>query len=369
MVAAASVGFVIFFIYSPLDANSCERGSALLAPMLSAFQRDNILGVSLPSLIAGSMCVLSFGPPSLYGCSKGEGYIDIYYLASLLHATSMLVPTLCFAYTVSVLDKIAFANLHHVLSVGLGCADTPINVSNFDLVVQLSRLALYALVVATVVGHSSLVLHPWNDDEKSIIERKTKSVGAPLSMVCSALASFTFAYLSYDLYHALPFADECGKTSGATSTMLFYQVLACTVSCAMAFGLMGASNALKSQIRAGELSNISYHQERLKNYIMTHVVFAEIIIICGVSILHGVFVHDWDAVVSLDGQLDAQSHAKCVPEFNMLTEILVASAVSLYLLAVLVPHFGWLTQKSRPIEYQTLTSTNTEQEIEDQLDQ
>jgi hypothetical protein len=363
VVAAAAIGFVVFFLYSPLDADVCKEGSALLAPLVSAFQRDNILGVSLPMLIGSSLCVFSVWPTFVYKCAKDEGYIDLYYLMSLLHSVPMVASLVCFAYAVAVMDRLAIVNVYSVLDSKFKCTGDmlPMSLSDFEMVHTLGKIALYTLSIGTVIGHSGLVVsdetkHPWNNDENTTLEKRMKSIGAPLSMACSGLATLVFAYLSYDMRAVLPFDAECGDTSGVYANNMFWYTIICTFGAAVSFSLTGAAHALRWQLRAGELADTTVHQQTLRSYVTINIVFAVVLIICGVSLLHAVFVYDWVAVVALDGHLDEKSRDGCVPQFNLLTHILVAVAVGLYMLAVLFPHFGWLTQKARPDKYQALVS-------------
>ena len=366
VVVSATVGFLIFFLHSPLegidDGSECVN-SPYYQQLIDFFDRGNVLGISLPSLIGGVLCVLSFGPPSLYSCSKGEGYIniDLYYFATLLHAVFTLSPLVCFAYSVSVLDKTSFKNVHGVLRTRFGCSDAQqvLTLSEFDTLYSLCRVSLYSLVVAILVGHSPLVVrdekvHPVNDDETTTAEKRSKSVAAPMSMVCIALSTLLFAYLTYDVTSTLPFEDACVETTGVVGTMLFRYSLLCTLSCAMAFVLTGMSYSTRQKLRANESSNTHYHQQMLRTYTTTHVLLANIILIASVSILHTLFVYDWVLAAQMDTSLTAN---QCNPEFTVVTKVLYCCAIGIYTLAVVVPHLGWLTQKARPDDYSRISTT------------
>lgn len=376
VVASSTVGFLVFFLHSPVgDEDGGGRtectDNVYYRQVVEFFDRTNVLGVSLPALIGGALGAASFGPPMLYSCSRGEDYvnIDLYYFATLLHAVFTLTPLLFFAYSVTVLDKAAFGNVHGVLTARFGCSDSeqPMSLSEFDTVYSLCRVALYSLAAATVLGHSPLIMkdkavHPADDDEQTSIEKRGKSVAVPLSMVCVALAVLLFAYLSYSAPPSLP--DVCEKTTAPVVTMLFRYSLLCTFSCAAAFVLIGMSAGLRRTLRAGELAKDHQHRHErtLRTYTTVHVVFANIVLICSVSLLHSLFAYDWAAAAGLADETTYTAYGthpsdQCVPEFTTLTKVLYCCATGAYLLAVVFPHLGWLTQKARPYKYSLLTTS------------
>ena len=369
VVVSATVGFLIFFLHSPLegidDGSECVN-SPYYKQLIDFFDRGKLLGISLPNVIGGGLCVLSFGPPSLYSCSRGDdGYIniDLYYFATLLHAVFTLTPLVCFAYSVSVLDKISFENIHGILRSRFGCSDAQqaLSLYEFDTVYSLCRVSLYALVVAIVIGHSPPVMrdekvHPADDDEKSSMEKRSKGVAAPASMVLSALSTLLFAYLSYDVTSTMPSDDACVETTGPTGTMLFRYSLLCAFSCAIAFMLTGLSSNTRQKLRANEFSDMQYHQQMLRTYTTIHVLFANVILIASVSILHTLFVYDWELAAAQAGA--SSTNGQCVPQFAVVTRVLYCCAIGLYALAVVLPHLGWLTQKARPDDYAPISSSN-----------
>ena len=333
---AAILGLVVFlrgsaFASAAGETDACTTGTehvvAAEESMHSAFDGWEVAGASWQCMLGTVLCGLSFLPPMLlYRYKQNAGAWD---MATLLHAVLTLLPLVCFAYALSVLDTLNVSSVRNVLlSFRSSCSSWAMPVYDFLTTYVVCQLALYLLVLAVVLGHTMIKQH-----RPDVVPQKR---WYPWWCVptCSCVAALLF------LYTYSQARKECtGVDDGTAAVMhmlqwrLLWSVLFCVATCVL--GIV-AANA-RHQLRKNEQQHTQRPWYTLQFCTTTNIIVAQVVVVHAASVAHSMFVYDWAlAANAVAGTADTGT--QCVPNFATTEKAACVCGIVLYLLTIVLPH-------------------------------